>query len=217
LLERSQIGEGTGVQTPPTAASSRRRAQLRRRGLRLEYLTLGWNVLEVGFVAAAAVAARSVALGGFALDSCIEIFASVVVVWNLKGTAGLHDERRALRLIGLAFFGLAVYISAQTVVTLALDLRPESSSLGIAWLAATCVAMFALALGKSRTGAELGNPVLRAEARVTLVDGALAAGILVGLLLNALVGWWWADLAAGAILIVYGVREGREHLRHATP
>lgn len=187
--------------------------QLLRRGLLLEYATLGWNVFEIGFLIAAAIAARSVALAGFAADSLIEIFASVVVVWHLKGTEAEHNEQRAVRMIGVAFFLLAVYIVVQAVVTVALDVRPDSSPLGIGWLAATCVVMFALAAGKARTGRELGSAVLAAEAKVTLVDGALAAGILIGLTLNAAFGWWWADITAGAILVAYGLREGREHLR----
>ena len=193
-----------------------RRAALRRRGLRLEYATLGWNVVEIGFLIAAAIAARSVALARFALDSIIEIFASIVVVWNLSGTADEHDERRAVRLIGIAFFGLAAYIGIQSVVTLTLGIRPDTSILGIAWLAATCAVMFALAAGKARTGAELGNRVLSAEASVTLVDGLLAAAILLGLVLNAVAGWWWADVAAGVVLIAYGIGEGRNHLREAS-
>jgi divalent metal cation (Fe/Co/Zn/Cd) transporter len=172
-------------------------------------------VIEIGFLIAAAIAARSVALAGFALDSIIEIFASIVVVWNLRGTASVHDERRAVRMIGLAFCGLAGYIAIQSVVTLILGVHPDRSVAGIAWLAATCVVMLGLAAGKARTGAELGNPVLSAEAKVTVVDGALAAAILLGLVLNALAGWWWADLAAGVVLIVYGIREGRTHLTEA--
>jgi divalent metal cation (Fe/Co/Zn/Cd) transporter len=190
-----------------------RRAQLLRRGLRLEYATLGWNVVEIGLLVAAAVSARSVALAGFALDSVIEIFASLVVVGQLRETATPEGERRALRRIGIAFFGLAVYIAAQATVTLVLGIEPDSSALGIGWLAATCVVMFGLAAGKARTGTALGHPVLRAEAGVTMVDGALAAGILTGLILNAALGWWWADVAAGAILVAYGLREGRDHLR----
>ena len=192
------------------------RAELLRRGLRLEYATLGWNVIEIGFLVAAAVAARSVALAGFALDSLIEIFASIVVVRQLAGTADRRREQRAVRLIGLAFFGLALYIAGQAVVTIVLGVRPDASPLGIAWLAATAVVMFGLAAGKARTGTRLHNPVLQAEAKVTVVDGALAAGILVGLLLNALAGWWWADIAAGIILIGYGTREGIHHLREQT-
>ena len=120
-----------------------------------------------------------------------------------------------MRRIGVAFFLLALYIVAQAALTLALGIRPDASPLGIAWLTATCVVMFGLAAGKSRTGRLLGNPVLRAEASVTVVDGALAAGILLGLVLNAAIGWWWADIAAGSILVVYGLREGREHIRQA--
>jgi divalent metal cation (Fe/Co/Zn/Cd) transporter len=188
-------------------------AQLQRRGLRLEYATLGWNLTEIGVLGAAAVAARSVALAGFALDSIIEVFASLVVVWQLKGTATRERERFAVRLIGLAFFGLAIYIAVQAVVTISLDIRPDSSPLGIVWLSATCGVMFGLAAAKTRTGNELGNPVLLAEAKVTVIDGTLAAGILLGLVLNAAAGWWWADVAAGGILVVYGIRQGIEHLR----
>jgi divalent metal cation (Fe/Co/Zn/Cd) transporter len=184
-----------------------------RRGLRLEYATLGWNVVEIGFLVYAAVHARSVALAGFALDSVIEIFASVVVVWQLRGDIDPERERRAERLIGVAFLALAIYLIGQTVVTLALDVRPESSPLGIAWLAATCVAMFSLAAGKARTGQELGNRVLQAEAKVTVVDGGLAAAVLFGLMLNTALGWWWADIVAGVIVIAYGLREGRRALR----
>jgi divalent metal cation (Fe/Co/Zn/Cd) transporter len=201
-----------GVPPSTELLAPERRAQLLRRGLWLEYATLGWNVVEIGFLVAAAVAAQSVALAGFALDSFIEIFASLVVVGQLRGTATPDGERRALRRIGLAFFGIALYIAAQAVVTLISGVEPDSSALGIGWLAATCVVMFGLAAGKARTGDALGHPVLRAEAGVTVVDGALAAGILAGLVLNAVAGWWWADVAAGAILVVYGIREGRDHL-----
>ncbi len=197
------------------AVAAVRRAHLQSRGLHLEYATLGWNVVEIGFLITAAVVASSVALAGFAFDSCIEIYASIVVVRQLRGVASAEGDRRALRRIGVAFFLLALYIVVQAAVTLAVGIRPDSSRLGIAWLAATCVVMFGLAAGKARTGRELDNPVLSAEAKVTVVDGALAAAILVGLVLNAAFGWWWADIAAGAVLVVYGLREGREHLRHA--
>jgi divalent metal cation (Fe/Co/Zn/Cd) transporter len=186
---------------------------LLRRGLRLEYATLGWNVLEVGFVAAAAILARSVALAGFGLDSCIEIFASLVVVWQLKGTATPEREGRAVRLIGFAFLGLALYLVGQTAVTLATGIRPDSSLLGIGWLAATTVVMFSLATAKERTGRSLENRTLQTEAKVTMVDGTLAATILVGLVLNAAFGWWWADLAGGLVIIGYGLREGSVLLR----
>jgi divalent metal cation (Fe/Co/Zn/Cd) transporter len=183
-----------------------------RRGLRLEYATLGWNVVEIGFLVYAAVVARSVALAGFALDSVIEIFASVIVVWQLRGDVDPERDRRAERLIGIAFLALAIYLIGQTIVTLALDVHPASSPLGIAWLAATCVVMLSLAAGKARTGRELGNRVLQTEAKVTVVDGSLAAAVLLGLVLNTTLGWWWADIAGGVVVIAYGLREGRHAL-----
>lgn len=183
-------------------------SQLLRRGLRLEYVTLGWNVVGTGVVIAAALAARSVALAGFGLDSLIEIFASVIVVWQLKGVEQ-ERERRALRLIGAAFFALALYILAQEVNTLLRDVRPATSLGGIGWLAATLLAMLGLSWGKRITGNQLGNSVLTTEARVTLVDAYLAAAVLCGLTLNALLGWWWADPVAGLVIVYYGLKEGR--------
>lgn len=186
-----------------------RRAALLRRGFALEYATLGWNVVGIAVLAVAAWTARSVALAGFGLDSLIEIGASTVVVWELSGS-GEERTRRALRLIGAGFAALAVYLLVQSTVVLAAGFRPHHSALGIAWTAVTAVVMLALAAGKGRTGAALGNPVLRTEGRVTLVDGLLAAAVLLGLLLNASLGWWWADPVAGYVLVGYAVREVRE-------
>jgi len=184
-------------------------ARLLRRGLYLEYATLGWNVVGTVVVAAAALTARSVALAGFGLDSLIEIFASVIVVWQLTDT-GAHEgrERRPLRLIGGAFFALALYIAAQTAYMLLARARPAPSAGGIAWLAVTCVAMLLLAQGKRVTGRRLDNAVLTTEARVTLIDAALAAAVLAGLALNAALGWWWADPLAGLVIVYYGLKEG---------
>lgn len=189
------------------ATTTTRQAALFQRGVWLEYATLGWNVVEIGFLIVAAIAAGSVALSGFAIDSFIEIFASLVVLWHLRGVPA-DRERRAVCLIGIAFLGLATFIAGQIVVVVAADIRPDSSPLGIAWLAATCAVMLTLAAGKARIGAQTGNRVFATEARVTLIDALLAAGILAGLLLNALFGWWWADVAAGGILIAYGLYEG---------
>ena len=187
------------------------RHRLLRRGLMLEYLTLGWNVVGVGVLMVAAIAAGSVALAGFGLDSLIEIGASTVVVWQLKDP-GSARERRALRLIGVAFIGLAVYIAAQAAYILIAANHPHRSTLGIVWTAATCAAMLALAAGKARTGTALANPVLQTEGQVTLVDAYLAAAVLLGLILNATAGWWWADPLAGLVIVYYGLREGREAL-----
>jgi divalent metal cation (Fe/Co/Zn/Cd) transporter len=187
-------------------------AALLKRGLLLEYLTLGWNIVGVIIVIFAAFAARSVALAGFGLDSLIEIFASVVVVWQLTGV-NLHRERRALRLIGTAFIVLVLYILAQLVYTLISGTHAVTSVSGIVWLAATFVAMLLLAFGKRVTGRQLKNDVLLTEGKVTLVDAYLAGAVLVGLVLNALFGWWWADPLASLVIVYYGIREGIHALR----
>ena len=180
-----------------------------RRGFLLEWATLGWNVAGIIVLAFAAVAARSVALAGFGLDSLIEIGASAVVIWELSGT-GAGRQRRALRLIGCAFTVLAVYLLIQSTVVLAAGYRPRHSVPGIIWTALTAAAMFTLAAGKARTGAALDNPVLRTEGRVTVIDGILAVAVLLGLLLNAVAGWWWADPAAAYVLVYYATREARD-------
>jgi divalent metal cation (Fe/Co/Zn/Cd) transporter len=132
---------------------------LLRRGLVLECATLGWNVVGVGVLTVAAIAARSVALASFGLNSLVEIGASLVVVWHLTGGGDPERERRALRLIGAAFLALALYIAAQGTYVLTTGAHPAPSPLGIAWTALTCEAMLALADGKTTTGAALGNPV----------------------------------------------------------
>ncbi|MBW4042712.1 MAG: cation transporter [Acidobacteria bacterium] len=188
---------------------------LLRRGLRLEYATLGWNVVGTVVLVLLAIRAGSPALAGFGFDSLIEIGASLVVVWELSGAPELR-ERRAMRLIGVAFALLAAYVVVQVVVVLVVARRPAPSPLGIAWTAVTFVVMLLLATGKLRTGARLGNPVLQTEGRVTLVDAGLAAAVLVGLVLNALLGWWWADPLAGLVIVYYAVREARAALAHGS-
>ena len=185
------------------------RARLLRRGFVLEYVTLGWNVVGIVVLAVAAVAARSVALAGFGLDSLIEIGASTVVIWELSGT-GEDRQRRGLRLIGYAFTALALYLLIQSTIVLAAGYHPRHSAAGIVWTAVTAAVMFALAAGKARTGRALDNPVLRTEGRVTMIDGILAVAVLAGLVLNAVAGWWWADPAAGYVLVYYAAREVRE-------
>jgi hypothetical protein len=190
-------------------ADDRRRVTLLRRGFLLEYATLAWNVAGIAVLAFAAIAARSVALAGFALDSLIEIGASIVVIWELSGT-GEDRQRRGLRLIGYAFAALAAYLLVQSTVVLATGYHPHHSVPGIIWTAVTAAVMFALAAGKARTGRALDNPVLRTEGRVTLIDGILATAVLLGLALNAALGWWWADPGAGYVLVFYAAREVRE-------
>jgi divalent metal cation (Fe/Co/Zn/Cd) transporter len=193
------------VTTPAGAA----RCALLRRGFALEYLTLAWNVFGMVVLAIAAVSARSVALAGFGLDSLIEIGASTVVIWELSGT-GEERRRRGLRLIGYGFATLASYLLVQSTVVLVTGYHPRHSALGIIWTALTAAVMFTLAAGKAQTGRALDNLVLRTEGRVTVIDGVLAVAVLLGLVLNAALGWWWADPAAGYVLVCYAAREVRE-------
>ncbi|MFJ8802850.1 cation transporter [Streptomyces sp. NPDC102487] len=187
-------------------------ASLLRRGFVLEYTTLVWNVIGIVVLAVAAVSARSVALVGFGLDSLIEIGASTVVIWELSGT-GEDRQRKAMRLIGWAFAALALYLLVQSTWALAVGFHAHHSPAGIAWTAVTAAVMFALAAGKSRTGAALDNPVLKTEGRVTFIDGLLAAAVLLGLVLNVW-GLWWADPLAGYVIVYYGIKEARAALPH---
>lgn len=195
--------------TPMNHLDDAARRSLLRRGFALEYATLVWNVVGIVILASAAISAKSVALAGFGLDSLIEIGASSVVIWELAGT-GEARRRKALRLIGAAFGALGIYLTVQSTTVLVTGFHPKPSPLGIAWTAITAATMFALAAGKARTGAALSNPVLTTEGRVTLVDGLLAAAVLLGLLLNSLAGWWWADPLAGYVLVFYALREVKE-------
>lgn len=199
--------------TSPPPATSEDTARLLRRGFALEWATLGWNVIGIVVLAIAAITARSVALAGFGLDSLIEIGASVVVIWELSGT-GEARQRTAMRLIGTAFIALAAYLLIQSAWVLAAGFHARHSPAGIVWTAITAAAMFALARGKARTGTALVNPVLKTEGRVTLIDGLLATAVLLGLVLNAAAGLWWADPLAGFVLVYYGIKEAREALAH---
>ena len=191
------------------SASEDGNGALRRRGFVLEFATLGWNVVGVGVLAVLALSASSVALAGFALDSLIEIGASVVVIWELSGS-GDERQHRALRLIGFAFVALALYLFVQSSVALVSRHHAHPGVGAIAWTALTAVVMFALAAGKYRTGRALGNPVLTTEARVTFIDGMLAVSVLVAVLLDVYLGWWWVDALAGYLIVFYAAREARQ-------
>ncbi len=189
--------------------SSPANRSLLRRGLWLEYATLSWNVVGAVVLILIAAVTDSVAFAGFGVDSLIEIIASAVVVWELKGETRSGRERIALRTIAVAFALLAIYIAVQSAVTLSSRSHPGHSAPGIVWLAVTVVVMFALAAGKRDVGLRLENPVLQTEARVTVVDGALAAAVLLGVILNSAAGLWWADPVAALVILVYGVGEAR--------
>ena len=185
---------------------------LRRRAFWLEYVTIGWNSIEAVVAVAFGLAARSIALVGFGLDSLVEVFAASVVVWQLRGVSE-ERERRALRLIAFSFFALSVYVTIEAVRDLFVRAEASESVPGIVLAAISLVVMPLLALGKNRTGREMQSATLLADSKETLLCSYLSAILLIGLLLNATVGWWWADPLAGLGIAYLAVREGLEAWR----
>ena len=204
-----------------TAALEAGRDRLRRRGLLLAGLTIGWNLVEAAVAVSAGIAAGSIALVGFGFDSLIEVGSAFVVVWQFRGElAGGHDEdreRRALRLIAVTFFVLAAYVVVEAARDLFLvDGEAAESGVGIALAVLSLLVMPALAVAKRRVAADLGSATLRADAAETLLCAWLSAALLVGLVLNATVGWWWADPLAAVGIAVLAAKEGLEAWRGET-
>ncbi len=194
------------------------RSRLRRLALRLEYSTIVWNIGEAGLTISLGIAAGSLALIGFGTDSIIEVFASLVVVWHLRpGHETDHPRRtaRALRLVGIAFAVLAVALSIAGLRDLVTGRRPDESIWGAIYLIAVAFVMFGLGRTKHRVAARLDSAPLRAEATMTVLDGALASGTAVGLGLNIVFDWWWADPIAALAVAVLAANEARENLLEA--
>jgi divalent metal cation (Fe/Co/Zn/Cd) transporter len=187
---------------------------LSRRARRLEYGTFVWNSLEAIVAISTGLASHSLALVAFGLDSCVEVLASVVVLWHLGGESESVDPartRRAMRLIAGAFGALGAYLAAEAVRGLLSRTIAEPSGTGTAFMAATVVIMFGLAWGKRRVGRALENRPLVANASMTLIDGFLAAGILIALLADRAFGWWWADPLAAGVVSLIALNEAREN------
>lgn len=190
-------------------------ASLRTRALRLQYATIVWNAGEAVLTIFLGVSAGSLALIGFGTDSIIEIFASVVVVWHLRGEAHRHRTRRALRMVAVAFVLLAVSLSVAAVRDLWSGRVPDESWPGIVYLAFTALVMFGLAVAKRRVASDLASEPFAAEAEMTFLDGILSTATLIGLLLNAVLDWWWADPLAGLLIAAIAVREAIESFEEA--
>lgn len=192
------------------------RQNLLRRGLWLVGITLGYNILEGGVAVTAGWLAGSVALVGFGIDSAIETVSAVVVFLRLseeyRGRDGdrVITERRAERFVGASLLGLCIYIGYRSISVLIRHDPPDESTVGIVLAALSLTLMPILAVAKRRTGRALGSRALMADATETLVCTYLSFTLLLGLGLNALWGWWWADPAAGLIMIPFILREARE-------
>ena len=191
------------------------RVALLRRGIALEGVTVGYNALEGMVAIAAGLAAGSVALTGFGIDSVIEVTSGALLWWRLRaelGSAPLGPtvERRASRGAGFLLLALGVYIATDSARLLLTGSHPDSSRVGIALMVASLIVMPLLARGKLRLAASLGSRALRADAHETIVCAWLSATTLLGLGLNALLGWWWADPVAALAMLPLIVREGIE-------
>lgn len=204
-----------------TAITTATRAHLLRRGLRLEYLTVGWNIVEGVIAIGAGLAAGSVALIGFGIDSFVESVSGSVLIWRLRAevTGGADEERveqverRAERLVGLSFLVLGAYVAYVAVQTLIARDEPAASPVGIALTLLSLAVMLWLARAKRRTGEALGSRALIADSQQTFACWYLSATTLVGLVVNAVFGLWWADPLAALVIVLFLVREGIEALR----
>jgi divalent metal cation (Fe/Co/Zn/Cd) transporter len=191
------------------------RSRSLRRGLWLEYFTLNWNLIEAVVGMVAGVAAGSVALVGFALDSLVESSSAGILIWRLRaedrgGRTAEDVERKAIRLVALAFFALAAYVGVWSLMDLLARSRPEESPVGIGLAIVSLIVMPLLAWRKNRVARELDSRALQADSTQTSFCTYLSAFLLIGLVTNALFGWWWADPAAGLVIAAFAANEGRE-------
>lgn len=188
-----------------------------RRGRILEYFTIGWNVLEAAVAVISGVVAGSTALIGFGIDSAIESSSGAVLLWRLKdGADGQQREKRALQLVGVCFLLLAAYVGIDAGRALWFGEAPDESIIGIIVAAVSLVVMPLLAREKRKVASSIGSGALEADARQTDLCMYLSAILLVGLGLNALFGWWWADPVAALVMVPIIANEGREALKGET-
>ncbi len=185
-----------------------------RHARRLEYLTIGWNLIEAGVALGAGIVAGSIALIGFGVDTLIEILSSLILLWRLLS---IHpDEQReriALKLVGVCFLLLAAYVGYEAVFSLALKKPPEASFAGIAVAILALVVMPLLARSKRRAAGRLNSAALSADSRQSSLCACLSAILLGGLALNAAFSWWWADPVAALVMLPIIIKEGLEALR----
>jgi divalent metal cation (Fe/Co/Zn/Cd) transporter len=215
----SEVQTGTLPSHDDTAATAERPGRLRR-AVRLEYLTVGWNVVEGVVGISAALAAGSVALLGFGIDSFVETSSGLILLWRLGAEARrpapidlARIERRAQRLVGLSLFLLAAYVAFEAARSLVLAERPGPTLVGIALTSLSLPVMAWLSRAKRRVARQLGSRAMESDAFQTTACMWLSIFTLAGLGLNGLFGWWWADPLAGLAMTYFIVEEGREAWR----
>lgn len=186
-----------------------------RRARLLAWLTVAWNVVEAVVAIIAGAAASSIALVSFGLDSTVEVMSALVIVWQLQGLPE-DRERRALRLVAVSFFTLATYVVVQSVYDLVSRSEPDTTVVGIVVAIASLLVMPLLARAKRRNGLAMASGAVVADSNQTQLCAYLSAILLAGLVLNATVGWWWADPLAAIGIAVLAFSEGREAWRGET-
>lgn len=207
---------------PAAATTAARREELHRRGVRLEWFTVAWNVVEGVVAIGAGLLTGSVSLIGFGADSFIEVISALVLLWRLRkagpnasAEARGEAERRALYLVAATFFLLSAYIAYEAVGALLSGQGPEDSTVGLVLSVISLLVMPALAYGKQRTGREMGSEALKADAAETWVCSYLSLALLVGVGLNAAFGWWWADPVGALAMLPVILWQGFETLGEA--
>lgn len=187
-----------------------RRETLHRRIRLLVGVTIGYNVVEAIIAITAGTVASSAALIGFGLDSTIEVLSAAAVAWQFTRRDPERWEKPTLRVIAVAFFALAAYVTTTSVTALVTAERPEHSTIGIILTAVSVAVMPFLSFAERRAGRELGSATAVADSKQTLICTYLSAAVLIGLVVNSLLGWWWADAVAGLVIAAFAVREGIE-------
>ena len=200
----------------PRSAFLARRAVLRRRIRLLVAATITYNVVEAIIAISAGTVAGSIALIGFGLDSVIEVSSAAAVAWQFSATDPERREKVALRVIAGSFFALAAYVTVEALRTLVSGNEPERTTVGIVLVAVSVVVMPFLSWAQRKAGRELGSASAVADSRQTLLCTYLSAAVLVGLVINAALGWWWADPVVALGLAAIAIREGRSALHGQT-
>jgi len=193
-----------------SALTDARRETLHRRIRLIVGVTIGYNVVEAIIAITAGTVASSAALIGFGLDSTIEVLSAAAVAWQFTRRDPERWEKPTLRVIAVAFFALAAYVTATSVTALVTAERPEHSTIGIILTAVSVAVMPFLSFAERRAGRELGSATAVADSKQTLICTYLSAAVLIGLVANSLLGWWWADAVAGLVIAAFAVREGVE-------
>lgn len=196
-----------------TVLAPEERTRLGRRAQLLAGASVAYNLVEAVVAIAAGIAAGSVALVGFGLDSVVEVSSGLIILWQFRHRLPESRERQALRLMALSFFALAAYVGFESARALLVGHDPETSRVGIGLAVASLCVMPFLSWAQRRTGRALGSQAVVADSTQTLLCTYLSAVLLVGLVLNATLGWSWADPVAGLVIAAVAVKEGREAWR----